>query len=84
MSPREAAWVWIVGLIGWFVIVPLSIAALLSGLIQSLGTQWGLARYWWILAKLSLTIGAIAILLALMQAVSRMARLAAHTLLSAA
>jgi hypothetical protein len=30
--------------IGWYVIVPLSIAALASGLVQALSTQWGLAR----------------------------------------
>ncbi len=38
-------------LIGWYVIVPFSFAALLSGLIQSLGTQWGLFRHWWVLTK---------------------------------
>ena len=37
-------------LIGWLVIVPLSFAALLTGLVQSLGTPWGLLRYYWILA----------------------------------
>ena len=31
-------------LIGLFVIVPLSLAALLTGLIQSLGTHWGTGR----------------------------------------
>ena len=28
-------------LTGWFVIVPLSLASLITGIIQSLGTQWG-------------------------------------------
>ena len=46
-------------LTGWFVIVPLSLATLLSGLVQSLGTEWGLFRHYWILAKFLLTIGAI-------------------------
>jgi len=36
------------GLLGWFVIVPCSLAALLSGLIQSLGTEWGLFRHYWV------------------------------------
>lgn len=72
------------GLIGWFVIVPLSVAALLSGLVQSLSTQWGLFRHWWILAKLLLTAGAFLILLRHMQAVSRMSRLAGETILSGA
>jgi hypothetical protein len=59
--------------IGWFVIVPLSIAALFTGLVQSFGTQWGLVRYWWIVAKLVLTVFAIVILIEHMQDVSRAA-----------
>ena len=47
-------------LIGWFVIVPFSLAALLTGLVQSLGTQWGLFRHYWILVKFLLTTGASA------------------------
>src|SRR5258708_26201449 len=43
-------------LTGWFVIVPLSLAALLTGLVQSLGTEWGLFPYYWILVKFLLTI----------------------------
>lgn len=70
-------------LLGWFVIVPLSLAALLSGLVLSLGTQWGLFRHWWILAKLLLTTGAIFILLQHMQAVSRVSRIASEMTLSA-
>ena len=71
-------------LIGWFVIVPLSIAALLSGLVQSLGTPWGLFRHWWILAKFLLTTGATIVLLGHMEAVSRMSGVAAETTLSSA
>ena len=33
-------------LIAWFVIVPLTFAALLTGLVQSLGTAWGLFRHY--------------------------------------
>lgn len=58
-------------LIGWFVIVPLSLAALLTGLVQSLGTDWGLFRYYWILVKLVLTLGAVTILMLHMPAVRR-------------
>jgi hypothetical protein len=71
-------------LIGWFVIVPFSLAALLTGLVQSLGTQWGLVRHYWILAKFLLTIGATIVLLQHMEAVSRMAAVAAQTTLSSA
>jgi hypothetical protein len=71
-------------LIGWFVIVPFSLAALLTGLVQSLGTQWGLFRHYWILVKFLLTTGATIVLLRHMQAVSRMSDLAAETTLSSA
>jgi hypothetical protein len=66
-------------LIGWFVIAPLSLAALLSGLVQ-----WGLFRHWWILVKFPLTTGATIVLLGHMQAVSRMARIASETTLAGA
>jgi hypothetical protein len=71
-------------LIGWFVIVPLSLAALLSGLVQSLGTPWGLFRHWWIVAKFLLTTGATIVLLGHMEAVSRMSGIAAKATLSSA
>lgn len=35
-----------------FVIVPLVFASTLTGIIQSLGTPWGLFRHYWLLAKL--------------------------------
>src|SRR5438093_107471 len=50
-------------LVGAVVIVPLSVAALASGLVQSLGTQWGLFRHYWVVTKLGLTIGATFLLL---------------------
>jgi hypothetical protein len=61
-------------LIGWYAIVPFSFAALLSGLVLSLGSQWGLFRHWWIVAKFLLTIFAIVVLLRHMEYVSRMAK----------
>jgi hypothetical protein len=67
-------------LTGWFVIVPLSLASLLTGLVQSLGTEWGLFRHYWILVKFVLTIGATSILLLHMPAVSRMAGVAAEVI----
>ncbi len=69
-------------LIGWYVIVPFSLAALSSGLLQSLGTQWGLFRHWWILAKFVLTIVAVVVLLRHMQDVSRVALMAKETMVS--
>lgn len=65
-------------LMAWFVIVPCAIAALLSGLVQSLGTEWGLLRHYWILAKFALTIVGSAILLLHAPRVSEMALNAAE------
>ena len=56
-------------LMGTFVIVPFSVAALVTGVIQSLGTSWGLFRHYWVLAKLLITIGASLLLLLHMQLV---------------
>lgn len=41
--------------ITWFVIVPFAFASLVSGIIESLGTPWGLFRHYWVLAKLLIT-----------------------------
>ena len=54
-------------LIGWFVIVPACLASLLSGVIQALGTPWGLFQHYWVLVKFILTIIATAFLLVHMQ-----------------
>ncbi len=69
--------------IGWFVIVPFSLAALAAGLVESLGTPWGLFRHWWVLAKFLLTTGATTVLLLHIPTVTRMARVAADMVLSA-
>jgi hypothetical protein len=38
-----------------WVIVPFCWASLLTGVVQSLGTPWGLFRYYWVLIKLAMT-----------------------------
>jgi|SRR5688572_641916 len=60
-----------------FVIVPFSFAAVLTGLVQSLGTEWGLFRHYWVATKFVLSVVATIILLIHMQAVTRMSSLAA-------
>jgi hypothetical protein len=67
-----------------FVIVPLALASLLSGLIQSLSTPWGLFRHYWVLVKLLLTIFATIVLLKKMPLIGYAARRAAETPLSTA
>ena len=71
----RAAWV-AMELIGWYVIVPLACAALLTGLIMGLGTRWGLFRHYWVLFSLVLTIVATAVLLLHMPTVSATADVA--------
>ena len=71
-------------LVTWGVIVPFSLATLLTGIVQSLGTTWGLFRYYWIVAKLALTILATIILLVHTQPIGRVAALAAERVLSGA
>jgi hypothetical protein len=57
-----------------FVIVPLAFASLLTGIVQALGTPWGLFRYHWIVAKLLLTVFATTILLLKMPLIGHAAR----------
>lgn len=39
-----------------YIIIPFCIASFITGLIQALGTKWGLFKYYWIIVKLFLTI----------------------------
>ena len=65
------------GLVTRLVIVPLSLATLLTGLLQSLGTVWGLFRHYWVVAKLLLTVVATALLFLHTGPIERLARDAA-------
>lgn len=49
--------------LGWAVLVPLAAATFVTGLVQSLGTSWGLIRHYWVLIKLVLTVAATTVLL---------------------
>ncbi len=71
----RAAWI-AMELTGWYVIVPLALAALLTGLVMSLGTPWGLFRHYWVLITLVLTIFATVVLLLHMPTVSALAAVA--------
>ena len=72
----RAAWL-AMAWIGWLVIVPLALAALVTGLVISLGTPWGLFRHYWVLISLGLTLFATVILLMHMPSVSASAEAAA-------
>jgi hypothetical protein len=69
-------------LTGWFVLVPLAVASLVTGLVQSLGTHWSLFRHYWVLAKLVINVFATIVLLLYMQTLGSLAETAADTRLS--
>jgi len=75
-------------LISRFVIIPMCLAALATGLLQALGTPWGLFRYYWIVIKFGLAIFATMALLihqfaVMAVAAKRVSGAAAETLFSA-
>jgi hypothetical protein len=59
-----------------YAIAPLSIAAVLIGIVNALGTPWGLFRHYWVLVKLVLTLVAAGVLLVKVQDVAYLASLA--------
>jgi hypothetical protein len=61
------------GLTAWFVVLPFSLASLATGLLQALGTAWGLLRHYWVLVKLLLTLVATAVLLSKLAPISSLA-----------
>ncbi|MFE6095979.1 hypothetical protein ACFQ7M_28945 [Streptomyces massasporeus] len=61
----------------WYTLVPFAIAALLTGLAQSLGTSWGLFRHYWVLFKLLINVVATGVLLIYMGTFKSMAERAA-------
>jgi hypothetical protein len=71
-------------LITWCLIVPLAFASLLTGLVVSLGTTWGLFRHYWVLLKLLITILATVLLLVHTQPIGVLAGVARETTLSSA
>jgi hypothetical protein len=57
-------------------IVPFCFGALVSGVVQSLGTQWGLFKHYWIVIKLILTIIITVLLLLHLEPIGNMAETA--------
>jgi hypothetical protein len=69
-------------LTAWFAIVPLAFGSLLTGIVQSLGTTWGLFRHYWVVAKLYSTVVATIVLLLKMRLIGYVAGVAATASLS--
>jgi hypothetical protein len=66
-------------LMTWSVIVPLAVVSLLSGVVSSLGTRWGLLRYYWVLVKLLLTSLSTIVLMVHTQPIDLLAAVATTT-----
>lgn len=82
-DPQLVRGAWIaMGLVTSFVIVPLAVASLLTGVVMSLGTKWGLFRHWWVLISFLLTVLATVVLLSETALIARMADMAADPITS--
>jgi hypothetical protein len=60
-----------------YTLVPLAAASLATGIVQALGTPWGLFRHYWVTISLALTTFAFVILVLHLSAVEDMASVAA-------
>jgi len=72
------------GLIADSVLVPLALATLVSGIVVSLGTKWGLMRHWWVVASLALTVFATVVLIVETRTIGAYAAVAADPASTAA
>lgn len=66
--------------LAWLTIVPACLLSLMSGIVQSLGTPWGLLKHWWVVVKLLITALSTVVLLVHMGPIGDMAEIAAGTL----
>ena len=62
--------------VAWTVLVPLAVASLVTGLVQSLGTVWGLLRHYWVVTKLVVTVVATVVLVLYTQTLAGLADVA--------
>ncbi|MFI0450296.1 hypothetical protein [Actinomadura sp. 6N118] len=69
-------------MVGWAALIPFSVASLITGLVQSLGSRWGLFRHYWVLVKLVMNVFATTVLLLYMQTLSHLSEVAARPTLT--
>lgn len=62
-----------VDLLARFAVVPFAVASVLSGLVSSWVSPWGLIRHWWVLVKLVVTLAATGVLLLQVAPISALA-----------
>lgn len=68
----------------WLALIPMNLASLLTGLVSSLGTSWGLVRHYWVLFKLLLNGVATVVLLMYTREIGLAVSVASKAVLSAA
>lgn len=61
------------------VIVPLALTSVVVGIVNALGTSWGLLRHYWVIVKLLLTAFATVVLLVESRTVTHLARSAVES-----
>lgn len=61
----------------WLVLLPLAVASLLTGIVQSVGSPWGLVRHYWVIMKLGINVVSTLVLLTYMDTFATMAAAAA-------
>jgi hypothetical protein len=76
------------GLCGGIFLVPVSMGTLVTGILLSVGTPWGLARHYWVLVKFVLTValaagGILVLSRRLQEAAIRVSEVPLNTLTSA-
>jgi hypothetical protein len=71
-------------LMGKFILFPASLVSLVTGIVQSLGTKWGLFQHYWVLAKLVINVLASAILLMYIQILGYLGSVASQSTWSSA
>lgn len=64
-------------LAAWYVLLPLALASLVTGIVQSLGTKWGLFRHYWVVVKLVINVLATVVLLLYLETLDHLADVAA-------
>lgn len=64
---------------GRYVLVPLSVASFASGVVQAVGTRWGLFWHYWVIVKLGINVVASAVLVTYLETLAFFAAAAKST-----
>lgn len=62
---------------GRYVLVPLSVASFATGVVQSVGTRWGLFWHYWVIVKLIINVVSAAVLFTYLETLAMLATAAA-------